>query len=267
MKLPIITNAKRVLRSWEEGNPVDPEHSVSGEGDELDRHVIPGLLAELRALIRRLRPNRDGKIEFDQQAASLLGQRLEIPPADAADKRFWQRLSITQASDIVEWRWGKQPASIPRNRWLGGVKDTFRRLWLRAQLVRRDNSPPELRFHLATRGDEDYWVGIIERLISECRELVCILTEQFFPEGNESAQSTQRMEHYRRTIMRLRQIRPCRVFEAMTRSELEAMVREVMAVTRPADAAPRGQKSGSRKGRRTTSRPTRRGRGKNRRSG
>ena len=105
MKLPIITNAKRVLRSWEEGNPVDPEHSVSGEGDELDRHVIPGLLRTAGSY-RRLRPNRDGKIEFDQQAASLLGQRLEIPPADAADKRFWQRLSITQASDIVEWRWG-----------------------------------------------------------------------------------------------------------------------------------------------------------------
>lgn len=64
MKLPIITNAKRVLRSWEEGNPVDPEHSVSGEGDELDRHVIPGLLAELRALIRRLRRIVTGRLSL-----------------------------------------------------------------------------------------------------------------------------------------------------------------------------------------------------------
>jgi hypothetical protein len=231
MKIPILKNARAVLRGQDEGEEVEPDIATVGLGDELDEDEVQRLVEELTDLTNRLPRNDAGRRAFDQQAAVLLAEYLPLQRGDAAEKRFWQWLAVTQAREVVRWRWAHL-GKIAENRWMGGWKDTFRRLWLRSQIVHEPGrSAP---FELARRGDEDFWVGIIEREIAECATLVRVLVRAFFPSNRESSRaSKQRMEHYRSTIKRLRQIRPCRVFERMNEEEVQALVEQTMNAAVP----------------------------------
>ncbi len=245
MKIPIMVNAREVVRSWRTDAPVHPEVRETGHGPTLDQDVISLLVEELTALTRTLPSSDDGRREFDQRAAQLLGQRLNLSSALAADKRFWQWFSITRAQEIVLWRWKKHSrASVSEDRWLGGWKDTFRRLWLRANIIREDGADEP--FALAGHGDEDFWVGIIERDIAACRGVVRGLVHRFFIAQDTG--SPQRMEHYRRTLKRLRQIRPNRVYEHMSDPEIATLVGDAVTATIPSDTP-----TGTRKPRRKTS--------------
>src|SRR5262249_42703412 len=160
--IPILMNGREVVRSWHTDTPAHPEVREFGFGTALDADTVAQLVADLTALSRTLPATDDGRREFDQRASQLLGRRLNLPPALAADKRFWQWFTITRAQEIVLWRWKKQRReSVSEDRWLGGWKDTFRRLWLRANIIREEGVDDP--FSLAGRGDEDFWVGIIER--------------------------------------------------------------------------------------------------------
>jgi hypothetical protein len=247
MRIPILFNARVVVRSWQAEEPVEPEVRYTGYGPDLDLGAVEQVVEGLSAFTRGLAQNDAGLRQFDQRAARLLGEQLILPPADAADRRFWQWFSITQAERVVLWRWKKADrAQVSADRWLGGWKDTFRRLWLRASLVRDPQAADPLE--LAGHGDEDFWVGIIERDIASCRVLVRTLVRTFFLSPDGTAESKQRMLHYRGTIKRLRQIRPSRVYEQMAPAEVETLVREAMGATVPAADRP------------TPARTTRRGR-------
>ena len=160
MKIPILMNGREVVRSWHSDTPVHPEVRETGFGAALDADTVSQLVEELAALTRALPATDDGRREFDQRASQLLGRRLNLSPAQAGDKRFWQWFSITRAQEIVLWRWKKQRReAVSEDRWLGGWKDTFRRLWLRANIIREEGVDDP--FALAGRGDEDFWVGTL----------------------------------------------------------------------------------------------------------
>jgi hypothetical protein len=232
MKIPVLGNARAILRSWVDGEEVEPDVSTTGHGEELDQERVRELAEQLTEITEQLPSNRRGREAFDQRVAVLLGEHLPLTLGGGTEKRFWQWLAITQAPDVVRWRWSHLK-QISENRWMGGWKDTFRRLWLRARIVHEpDHDAP---YELAGRGDEDFWVGIIEREIGECPELVRALVRAFFPaDTSVSRASPQRMEHYRNTIKRLRQIRPCRVFERMSKQEIRTLVEQTMAAMAPA---------------------------------
>src|SRR5262249_13531822 len=153
MRIPILVNARTVVRSWQAEAPVEPEVRYTGYGPDLDLSALAQVVEEMAALTRDLAQNDAGLRQFDQRAAKLLGEQLLPPAAAAADRRFWQWYSITQAGSVVLWRWKKDDrAQVSADRWLGGWKDTFRRLWLRASLVRDPQAPDPLE--LAGHGDE-----------------------------------------------------------------------------------------------------------------
>src|SRR5262249_35619081 len=142
--------------------------------------------------------------------------------------------SITRAHEIVLWRWKKQRReAVSEERWLGGWKDTFRRLWLRASIIREDGG--EDPFALAGRGGEGFLGGIIERDIAACRGVVQTLVRRFFGTDGAATGSSQRMLHYRATLKRLRQIRPNRVYEQMATPEIATLVQDAIAATVPAE--------------------------------
>jgi hypothetical protein len=237
MRIPTLTNARNVIQSWQSDDTVAPEVRYIGYGPELDVTAVSELVRELTKLTAMLVPNDEGRRVFDQRAAKLLAERLRLPSSVAAEKGFWQWFAITQADRIVRWRWirGNREAVSPE-RWLGGWKDTFRRLWLRANVVCDTSSRDP--FELAGYGDEDFWVGIIERDIAGCRTLVRTLVRCFFmAAGGEKAETKRRMLHYRATIKRIRQIRPSRVYEEMTPDEVEVLVRDTMSAVVPLAAA------------------------------
>ena len=233
MRVPILTNARNVVRSWQSGDEPEPEVRYIGYGAELDMTAVSELVGELSQLTGQLVSNDEGRRLFDQRAAKLLAARLPLPPSVAADKRFWQWFAITQTENVVLWRWKKASREqVSPDRWLGGWKDTFRRLWLRASVVYDAGSSDPYEF--AGYGDEDFWVGIIERDIAGCRTLVRGLVRAFFiAAAVEGTETRRRMLHYRATIKRIRQIRPSRVYEQMSCDEVEILITEAMAAALP----------------------------------
>jgi hypothetical protein len=100
----------------------------------------------------------------EQRTSQILRRRLNLPLALATDMRFWQWPSMTRARGTVRWRWKKQRRdAVSEQRWLGGWKNTFRRLLLRANIGREDGADDP--FALAGWGDEGFCVGIIRSTV------------------------------------------------------------------------------------------------------
>jgi hypothetical protein len=251
MKISILMNGRDVVRSWHAETPVHPEVRETGSGPALGTAAVEALVAELRALIGTLPATDDGRRQFDQQAARLLAQRLPLPLATASDRRFWQWFSITRAQDVVLWRWKKSSAAaVSEDRWLGGWKDTFRRLWLRANLIREEGAADP--YALALIGDEDFWVGIVERDIAACRTVVRALVRRFFAPDAADTGSSQKMLHYRATLKRLRQIRPNRVYEQISDAEAVTLIQDTVSATIPPDGPSSGRRPRTAKSKKKT---------------
>lgn len=99
---------------------------------------------------------------FDAQCAALLHQQMNISPAEASKNGVWEFFSCVLLPDIVRWRFpGKLPDGTEEERFFGGIRNVFRRLWWRAYIL-QDNTSGNPYSILAQLG-EDELVQIMER--------------------------------------------------------------------------------------------------------
>lgn len=233
MRLPVIVNLQAVLNSWRTGEEITPVISYVGHGSEIPAAALDELVTRLDAIKGSVENSRKGRIQFDKEAAVLLGTSLQISPGAAADRRFWSYLEIVKAAHIVAWRWGKErKEDVARERFSGGAKDTFKRLWLRANIMKEGEGTDS--YALARFGGEDFWVSVLERQISSCRELMKAVVRVFFPVGGDDDVG---QEEHRAAMLWLREVRPVRIYEAMTPEENTALAARALNVARQRLAA------------------------------
>lgn len=96
----------------------------------------------------------NGHRKFDQKAATILGQKTELIPAEAASQEVWNFLTLVLLPDIAAWRFKNQSRHRAYPRWMGGPRNTFARLWWR---------DATLGSSLSSFLGEDEAVGIMER--------------------------------------------------------------------------------------------------------
>ncbi|MFL6387374.1 MAG: DUF6339 family protein [Terriglobales bacterium] len=227
MRLPVITNLHAVLNAWRSGEDIAPAISFVGNGSELPTSVLDELVNGLEAIKNEVEDSRDGRIQFDKEAAVLLGTRLQITPSAATERRFWSYFGIVKAPHLAAWRWGKQrKEDVNPNRFSGGPKDTFKRLWLRANVIKEIEAADP--YALARLGGEDFWVSVLERQISGCRELMKAVVRVFFPAASDDAGQ----EEHRAAMLWLREVRPARIYEAMSSAETTALAATALNVAR-----------------------------------
>lgn len=94
---------------------------------------------------------------FDAALAGLLADREEFASGEGLRDDVWCFMAVILAPDIVHWRFGKS-----RERYLGGVRNAFQRLWMRAKVLDR-GSGREDRWALLDHLSEDALVQITER--------------------------------------------------------------------------------------------------------
>ncbi len=94
---------------------------------------------------------------FDVVAAIMLAEQEVLRSGEALRDDVWAFVGVTLAPDIVHWRFGDS-----RERYLGGVRNTFQRLWLRSRALDRGTDHPE-RWRLLEELTEDAHVQITER--------------------------------------------------------------------------------------------------------
>ena len=127
--------------------------------------VGPNQLEALRDCIVRIgRSNglgdssvRNTHAAFDAEVAASLAENPLLQSGEALRDDVWTFVGTSLAPDVVHWRFG-----TARERYLGGIRNTFQRLWIRGRALDRGASHPE-RWELLAELTEDALVQITER--------------------------------------------------------------------------------------------------------
>ena len=127
--------------------------------------VDPDQLTELRERILRIAGNngfgdasaRVSHAEFDAEMSASLAEDPLFASGEALRDDVWAFVGVALAPDIVHWRFG-----AAHERYLGGVRNTFQRQWLRGRALDRGEGDPE-RWQLLEELTEDALVQITER--------------------------------------------------------------------------------------------------------
>jgi hypothetical protein len=94
---------------------------------------------------------------FDTALAGWIHSHQELHSGEALRDDVWTYVGVVMAPDIVHWRFGPS-----RERYLGGVRNTFQRVWLRARALDRGEGSDD-RWGLLRELTEDALVAITER--------------------------------------------------------------------------------------------------------
>lgn len=99
----------------------------------------------------------DTSAKFDAEASAWLSQEPLLDSGEALRDDVWSFVGVVLAPDMVQWRFGNSP-----RRYVGGVRNTFQRLWIRGRAFDRGPQHPE-RWKLLEQITEDALVQITER--------------------------------------------------------------------------------------------------------
>ena len=94
---------------------------------------------------------------FDSDASAWLAENEIFASGEGLRDDVWTFIGVAMAPDIVYWRFG-----AARERYLGGVRNAFQRLWMRGLILDRGSSAPG-RWKLLQSLTEDALVQITER--------------------------------------------------------------------------------------------------------
>lgn len=95
--------------------------------------------------------------KFDAALSTWLFQQQILQSGESLRDDVWSFIGVVVAPDIVHWRFGSS-----RERYLGGIRNTFQRLWFRARCLDR-GVDAEDRWGLLVSLTEDALVQITER--------------------------------------------------------------------------------------------------------
>ena len=116
-----------------------------------------GILGRAKALDFPHRGTRSGSADFDSALSAWLANLDFLHDGEALRDEFWAFVAIVMVPDVVRWRFG-----TTRSRYLGGVRNTFQRLWVRGWALDRGKDSDN-RWELLDALSEDALVQIFER--------------------------------------------------------------------------------------------------------
>lgn len=94
---------------------------------------------------------------FDAACTAWLGNNRPITSGEALRDDVWAYVAACLLSDVTRWRYGDVP-----ERYYGGVRNTFQRLWLRSSALDRGSDHSD-RWKIVSELSEDAFVQITER--------------------------------------------------------------------------------------------------------
>jgi hypothetical protein len=161
---------------------------------------------------------------FDSDGAYLLHRELGITPHEAGHREVWACLTAAHLLDVAAWRWG---GINDRNRANGDInRDTFRRLWWRAEMLH----DPNLTWDAFGGLGEDEIVAIMERpgVTGNPRIAKAIVRGFSACLQTEPDLAPLRMQLMRDAMKRLTRLTPFILLDALTSVELDEKIENVM---------------------------------------
>ncbi|SHK80429.1 hypothetical protein [Halomonas caseinilytica] len=139
----------------------DPAMYYATSGGSLDAARIEDLVKRIREEARQLGfPASIGRKvgDFDTRVTILLAQEEWLNTGEALRDDVWSYIATMMLPDVVVWRF----PSANDERFLGGVRNTFQRLWTRGVVLDRGELSDD-RWALIERLGEETLVQIFER--------------------------------------------------------------------------------------------------------
>ncbi|WEO65092.1 hypothetical protein [Rhizobium rhizogenes] len=141
--------------------PVETTYAASG-GSPVSDEFLQALRSALIELARASGfPERGGtsdRARFDELGSIHLAQVPEFDSGEALRDDVWAFLATIVLPDLVAWRFADRPAE----RFHGGVRNAFQRLWIRGRILDR-GARVDRRWELLAELTEDALVQITER--------------------------------------------------------------------------------------------------------
>ena len=202
----------------------DLKTNAASGGVRADKISID-ICADLRDIANKVSGSRTSKAKFDQRAAIYLAQRKELKSGEGLRDDVWAFMTTVLAPDVVYWRFPTR-SSAQTDRYAGGVRNAFQRLWIRGVTLDRGVNS-EARWELVEKLTEDAMVQIFERAsLSSAGELAKAIAEGWL--RAEARFGRERMEDIMRSATKLIRVRNQIIdLSSLSQGELEQVVDEV----------------------------------------
>lgn len=228
--------AKSTLEELEELSTTDTEAATYYQlaGSRVQSDVLGELRSEIRVIAAASgypNPRRQGGagIEFDRKLSKRILDLMPMLPADAADQGVWNFITLRLLPDVAAWRYprknsdgveGGDNALGPYERYLGGQRNVFRRIWWRAYSLTPETSSKLI---------EDECVGLMERTAIGGYPPLASLIATIQLSYVDSVPGLNRQELLRDVLKRLRRRMGNISVYALTADDMDALVRQQFA--------------------------------------
>lgn len=149
--------------------------------------------------------SRDAAHHFDNSVGIFLFENMRISAHEASQPSVWQFISAMLVPDLVRWRFPGDPITgTSIERFVGGRRNTFGRLWWRAFILGNKSASNEDPYELMKALGEDELVQLMERpAVFGDRRLVKAVAEAFVTESKNSSVTRQKlMREIQKRLMR-----------------------------------------------------------------
>lgn len=171
--------------------------------------------------------------EFDSLIGIALQRHMQIVPAEAAKDDVWTFIACVLVPDLVRWRFPGTSGMTNRERFLGGIRNTFQRLWWRSYVFYLPDN--EIPYRLLKALGEDEQVQIMERpVLSGNRELARLIASNLLEEINRTNNKVPRMTLMREAAKRLVRKSSVVALDTLLPEELSFCVRKAFQDARSA---------------------------------
>lgn len=168
--------------------------------------------------------------KFDSNSGCILHEMMDISPSEASNPGVWTFMTCVLWPDIVRWRFPGNKEGTSRERFIGGRRNTFGRVWWRAYILKQpENEHP---YELLDLLGEDELVQITERpSLSGSPTLAKIICRTFLNITSNAPDSIQSRALFRDTVKRLRRMFPMVSFDAIDDQVLKSLIDEVFTAS------------------------------------
>ena len=173
----------------------------------------------------------DARHQFDQAIGIHLFENMRISAHEASQPAVWQYLCAMVLPDLVRWRFPRNEIDgSSSERFIGGRRNAFGRLWWRAYVLKTDSSVGNDPYELMKSLGEDESVQLMERpAVFGDRRLVKAVANAFLLESKRSNSTRQKLmrEIQKRLVRRM----PLVFFGAMNDEMLANEMQQLAKLT------------------------------------
>lgn len=173
---------------------------------------------------------RSGHAGFDAAASAWLADHPLLGSGEALRDDVWAFIGVVLAPDIVHWRFGTSS-----ERYHGGIRNTFQRLWMRGQALDRGVGNAD-RWHLVDQLTEDALVQITERPSIGGDAILASALAEAWVRGSKVHGRGAMEAIMRRAALRTRIWNELRTLSSLPRSDLATIMDAAMEIPEAAGA-------------------------------